>query len=177
MNARIRAGWLYAGILLVAACDSGEAGPVVQGAPKGGVTPYPGAPQGVELVTGQSIFVPAYSEVYARGGNRLQLTTSLAIHNTDPSGVLVVESVRHHDTDGELVKDYVEQPIQLAPLATKVFLVEPTASGGGFGANFIVEWASEEAILEPVVEAVMVGSMGTQGFTLLSTGRVFEQDR
>ena len=176
MKAGMCAGWLCVGILVAAACDSREAGSVETGTTQGGAKPYPGAPPGVDLVTGQSIFVPAYSEVFSQNG-KLKLTTSVAIHNTDLAGKLVVESVRHYDTDGVLVKDYVEEPFQLAPLATKVFLVERPASGGGLGANFIVEWASEEAIFEPVVEAVMVGSVGTQGFSLLSPGRVFEEQR
>ena len=48
-------------------------------------------------------------------------------------------------------------------------------TGRGLGANFIVEWASSTAIHEPVVEAVMLTSLGTHGFSLISAGRVLEK--
>ena len=143
------------------------------GAP--GITEYEGSDADLDLVSGQTIFVPAYSEIFLSGGSRLSLSPSIAIHNAASSESLVLRSVRHYDTHGKLVKEYVEQPLQLAPLATKVFLVERPGEGAGAGANFIVEWAAHKAIYEPVIEAVMVGSAGTHGFSLISPGRVMKQ--
>lgn len=166
---------MLAGLLILASCDpKGVEETVPSGAP--GVSLYAGSDQDLDLVTGQTIFVPAYSEIVFPRESRLLLSTSLAIHNAALSEPLVVQSARHYDTDGNLVKEYVDQPLQLAPLATKVFVAERPSEGTGAGANFIVEWAAQKAIYEPVVEAVMVGSAGTHGYSLISPGRVMKQD-
>ena len=128
----------------------------------------------LDLVKGQSIFVPAYSEILF-GQRTLSFSLSLAIHNADMSGSLTIKSARHYDTDGVLIREYAENPVQLPPLATKVFSVEVPESGRGLGANFIVEWASATVIHEPVVEAVMLTSLGTHGFSVISPGRVLRE--
>ena len=140
-----------------------------------GVSEYVRPDTDLALVTGQTIFVPAYSEIRRGPESRLSLSLSLAIHNTSLSEPLVVQSVRHYETNGNLIKEYVEQSLRLDPLATMVFEVEGQGQGAGAGGNFIVEWAAEKAIYEPVVEAVMVGSIGTHGFSLISPGRVMKR--
>jgi hypothetical protein len=42
---------------------------------------------------------------------------------------------------------------------------------GGTGANFIVEWASPSTVAEPVIEAVMIGTIGTTSYSFVSQGR------
>ena len=42
---------------------------------------------------------------------------------------------------------------------------------GGTGANFVVDWAATGEIAEPVVEALMVGSVGTGHYAFISQGR------
>ena len=42
---------------------------------------------------------------------------------------------------------------------------------GGTGANFIVDWAASGEIAEPVVEALMVGSIGAGHYAFISQGR------
>lgn len=165
---------VLAGLLTLASCDPrGVEERVPSGAP--GVSEYAGSDADLDLVTGQTIFVPAYSEILLSRERTRLLSTSLAIHNAAPSEPLVVQSVRHYDTDGNLVKEYVERPLQLAPFATKVFVVERPSEGTGAGANFVVEWAAQKAIFEPVVEAVMLGSSGNRGYSLVSPGRVMKQ--
>jgi len=130
----------------------------------------------LRIVTGQMIYVPAYSEVLlGNDGRTHELVVTLAIHNTDLDTPIIVNSVRYHDTEGNLVRSYVDEPIEVAPLATTGFLVQARDSVQGWGANFIVEWGAEEAVYEPVVEAIMVSRSGTQGFSLLSLGRVISQ--
>ena len=41
---------------------------------------------------------------------------------------------------------------------------------GGLGANFLVEWVAEQPVYGPVVEAVMIGTAGTQAISFVSTG-------
>ena len=137
--------------------------------------PPPVSIEDLEIVTGQVIYVPAYSEVFYNDRNTLNLTITLAIHNTDLEHPIIIKSVRYYDTNGNLVEEYIDQPRQLAPLATTSIVVAGDDSRGGVGANFIVEWVAETGVYEPVVEAIMINTSGQQGISLLSPGRVISQ--
>ncbi len=130
----------------------------------------------LRIVTGQMLYVPAYSEVLL-GGRDLthELVVTLAVHNTDLDSPIILQSVRYYDTNGDLVRDYVNEPIEVSSLATTGFLVEAQDTSGGWGSNFIVEWVAEEPVSEPIVEAVMVSRSGTQGISMISLGRVISQ--
>lgn len=157
-----------------AACSSGsqEAQPPVA-APDVGVNV---ALEDLILTTGQVVFVPAYSEVfYLDRTKTLNLTITLAVHNTDLQHPIIIKSVRYYDTHGNLVEEYVDTPTQLAPMETMGIVLDQKDDRGGFGANFIVEWAAETQVYEPVIEAVMINTTGSQGLSLLSAGRVISQ--
>ena len=130
----------------------------------------------LRIVTGQTLYVPAYSEVLL-GGRDLthELVVTLAVHNTDLDAPIILQSVRYYDTNGDLVRNYVEDPIEVSALATTGLLVEARDTTGGWGSNFIVEWVAEEPVSEPIVEAVMVSTGGTQGISMISLGRVISQ--
>lgn len=130
----------------------------------------------LQIVAGQTIFVPAYAEIFHDDGNRtIDLTVTLAIHNTDATHPIIIQSVRYYDTEGNLVREYVEEPVLLNPLGTAGFVVGADDKRGGFGANFLVEWVAEELVHEPVVEAVMVNTTNQQGLSLTSAGRIVSQ--
>lgn len=127
----------------------------------------------LRIVVGQTLYVPAYSEVLLGGrGLTHELVVTLAIHNTDFDSPIIIQSVRYYDTDGELVREYIEDPLEVVPLATTGFLVEARDTIGGWGSNFIVEWVAEEPVHEPIIESIMVSTGGTQGISLISPGRV-----
>ena len=120
----------------------------------------------------QTIYVPAYSHIYYYSRNhRIYLAITLSIRNTDLKHPILVMSVRYYDTPGQLIREYLDRPKQLAPLESIDFVVEERDTSGGAGANFIVEWMAEERVNDPVVEAVMISS-GTQGISFVSPGRV-----
>lgn len=129
----------------------------------------------LEIVTGQTIYVPAYSEVYFRRDRTLDLAITLSIRNTDLKHPIVLTSVRYYDTHGQLVREYLTEPIQLGPMASTDFFVEEQDDSGGTGANFIVEWVAEEPVFEPVVEAIMLTTVTNQGISFISPGRVISQ--
>jgi hypothetical protein len=129
----------------------------------------------LNIVKGQRVFVPAYAEIfYGSAEDTLPLTTTLAIHNSDLTRAIVVSSVRYYNTEGKLVREYVETPIELAAMATHAIVIEPR-EGSGWGANFIVEWAALEAVYEPIIEAVMISRQGTEGVSFISPGRVIDE--
>lgn len=132
----------------------------------------------LQIVTGQRVYVPAYSQVLlSPDGSALELAVTLAIHNTDSEHPLIIREVSYYNTEGELVRNYISEPVQLPPLATTGFVVASEDQSGGWGANFMVEWGAEQPVYEPVIEAVMVSTRGTQGVSLISPGRVLSQTR
>jgi hypothetical protein len=127
-------------------------------------------PDDIKPVRAESVYVPVYSHVYFGQGRPCQLEATLSIRNTDPQRMLFIRSLRYYDTDGKLVKTPVDHLIQLGPFQTFEYVVPQRDSSGGSGANFIVDWQATEAINPPLIEAVMVGSAGTQGVSFLTRG-------
>ena len=122
------------------------------------------------VVASQMLYVPVYSHIYAKGGKPFLLEATLSVRNTDPNEDITIASARYYDTNGNLIKDYLEKPILLKPLATAEFLVAQTDIEGGSGANFIVEWVSDTKVNQPVIEAVMIGIEGQTSISFVRTG-------
>jgi hypothetical protein len=129
----------------------------------------------LDIATGQTIYVPAYSEIYYAADRTLGLAITLSVHNTDLNNPIVLTSVRYYDANGQLAKEFLSEPKRLDPLVATDFFIEQHDTSGGVGANFIVEWVAEQAVYEPVVEAVMIGTISSQGISFVSPGRVITQ--
>jgi len=127
------------------------------------------------VVAGQIIYVPVYSHIYAKGGKPFLLEATLSIRNSDPKEDITIGSVRYYDTNGKLIRDYLENPMLLKPMATAEFLVAQKEIEGGSGANFIVEWISDTKVNKPVIEAVMIGIEGQTSISFVRTGIAIEQ--
>lgn len=144
-------------------------------------TPYPKTvtlDKNFKIATGQIIYVPVYSHIYHHNRREIfNLAVTLSIRNTDLTNSLIVTSVRYYDSDGKLVKQYLERPIQLDALASYDFFVNRNDNSGGLGANFIVEWVAQTKISEPIVEAVMIGTDYQQGISFISPGRVIKSQK
>ncbi|CUS06159.1 conserved exported protein of unknown function [Candidatus Promineifilum breve] len=163
---------LMAAVLLAACATDPTGNP---NTPAAAAADTPVVMQDLDIVSGQTIYVPAYSEVPFTGGGRvIDMTVTLAVHNTDPDSAIILNSVRYYGADGQLVREHLDAPRQLGPLASAEFVVE-AERGRGVGTNFIVEWVAEEAVYEPVVEALMLNATGNQGVSFISVGRVVSQ--
>jgi len=129
-------------------------------------------------VTGQTIYIPSYANVIS-GPPVLMvvpLRANLIIHNTDPSHAITIEKIDHYDTDGKLVYKYLEKPVILKPLAaTRVVVKEPKRGSEGVGANFIVQWHADQPVNTPLIDCLMLGTLGNQGFSFTSQGKVIQQ--
>ena len=129
------------------------------------------------LVKGQVVYVPTYSNIFFDDTEKTwDLAVTVSIRNTDASNPIIVNSARFYDTNGNLVTDYVTEPLELAPLGTVNLVLERTDARGGVGANFVVDWAAETEALEPVIESVMISTAGTQGLGFTSPGKVISGD-
>ena len=139
-----------------------------------------GAEQGPEMIIMgeevqlQAVYVPVYSHVYSDGGRPFLVETTLSVRNTDPGESIFLSSVRYFDTKGELVKDYLPGPLKLAPLESTEFLVEQSDVTGGSGANFVVVWAADTPVNEPMIEAVMIGFHGSNSISMIRAGTPIE---
>ena len=125
---------------------------------------------------GELIYVPAYSHIYYQDQERvINLNVTLSIRNTDGKHPIQLDAVHYYDSAGQFIRNYLEQPIRLNPMASTAFVVDEADSAGGVGANFIVAWSSEQQTTAPVVEAVMISTASMQGISFVSVGRVIER--
>jgi len=127
----------------------------------------------IELSDGQTKYVPAYSHIYS--GNRERpflLTVTLSIRNIDPKHQIKITKVDYYETQGKLLKKYLDKPATLNPLESIRYVIPERDKTGGSGANFIVEWKSDKLVNPPVVESIMIGTQTQQGISFTSRGRV-----
>ncbi|MBD2665141.1 hypothetical protein B6N60_04623 [Richelia sinica FACHB-800] len=129
----------------------------------------------IKIKIGQTVYVPIYAHIYYENQQKVfNLTSTLSIRNTDFINSIIITAVNYYDSAGKLMQEYLAQPMQLGPMASTEFVVNRNDIGGGAGANFIVEWAAEKEVSDPVIEAVMIGTQSTQGISFISTGRVIK---
>ena len=120
----------------------------------------------------RTVYVAAYSTLRLGGGKgKVDLATTLSIHNTSDERPLNLLRVDYFDTAGNLVHSYLPKPIAIRPFGTVEAFVAAENTRGGTGANFIVEWSANGLITDPLIEAVMVGALGAQGFSFASRGK------
>ncbi len=131
-----------------------------------------------QIAMGQTIYVPIYSHIYHGDQQKiLDLSATLSIRNTDLNKPIIITSVRYYDSNGKLVKQYLEQPIQLDALGSTDFFIDRTDTSGGLGANFIVEWVAQTEVSEPIAEAVMIATEFQQGVSFVSPGKVIKSQK
>jgi len=118
----------------------------------------------------EEVYVAIYSDIYHRNrDSKVLLTATLSIRNTSRTEKLYIKQVDYFDSTGNLVRDYLKEPIYLDPLETIDYVIDEEDETGGSGANFMILWGSEKPI-KPVFQAVMVGGIGSQGITFTTEG-------
>ena len=119
-----------------------------------------------------AFYVPVYSSVsMSQGKLRADFSVTLSIHNASETRPLVLRRIAYFDTGGKMVESYLKTPVALKPFSTVEVFVPTTDVRGGTGANFVVDWASTGEIAEPVVEALMVGGVGSGHYAFVTQGR------
>ena len=128
-----------------------------------------------EPLAGGTFYVPTYSHIYIEGGQPFLLESTLSIRNTNPARAITITSARYLDTDGNVVEEFLKQPVRLGPMATTEFLVTQSDTRGGSGANFLVDWIAEEPVAKPVIETVMAGVSGEHSVALVRAGWIIRR--
>lgn len=128
-----------------------------------------------ELSKGQTVYVSVYSHIYSGlKGRPFDLAATLSLRNTDPQHSIAIVTVKFYDSDGNLVKNYLDAPLPLKPLESTRYILKEAEVGGGSGANFIVQWKAQTAVNPPIIESVMVGTKSGQGISFVSPGQVIQ---
>jgi len=128
------------------------------------------------LSGGQTVYVPIYSHIYSGlKGRPFSLAATLSIRNTDPKHSITLVSVKFYDSDGKLVKAYLDKPAELKAMASTRYILTEADTSGGSGANFLVKWKSKTKVNPPLIEGVMIGTRSGQGISFVSRGQVINE--
>lgn len=128
-----------------------------------------------ELSAGQVVYAPLYSHIYSGDRERpLLLAATLSIRNTDPIHPITIVSVNYHDSEGKLLKHYLDSPVTLKAVQTTRYVVKQSDKAGGSGANFYVTWKAEVPVNPPIIESIMIGTQNQLGISFTSRGQVIE---
>ena len=125
-----------------------------------------------ESAFGEVLFVPVYSSIYHQSDRTFDLTATLSIHNADIISNITITKIDYYNTDGEIVRRFVENEIEINPLQSKQIIIKETDLSGGTAAKFIVQWISKIQIQKPVVEAVMISTSAQQGISFKTESKV-----
>ncbi|WP_405414240.1 DUF3124 domain-containing protein [Maribacter sp. Asnod1-A12] len=118
----------------------------------------------------RQVYVPIYSDIYNQTrDSRTLLTATLSIRNTSLKDSLFVSKIDYYNTEGDLVRSYIDSPIYLTPMESIDYVIEQQDTSGGSGANFLIDWYSKKR-LNPLFQAVMVGGLGAQAFSFTTEG-------
>ncbi|RDD30889.1 hypothetical protein CR161_09355 [Prosthecochloris sp. ZM] len=124
------------------------------------------------LSKGEVLYAPAYSHIYSINGDRLfQLTVTLSIRNIDMKHGITIVAVDYYDSQGKLLKHYIQQEVELDPLKSLRFVVPQLDKTGGSGASFIVKWQADRFVNSPIVESIMIGTQSQQGVSFVSRAK------
>jgi Protein of unknown function (DUF3124) len=136
----------------------------------------PGHAEGEKrLSSGQTVYVPAYQSIaISKKPRRLPLTTTLSIRNTDPERQITIVSVKYFAANGYLIKNLLEKPETMDPLAVMSFVPEePKEKREEAETSFVVIWkAVGKEVSWPIIQAVMIGAAGQQGISFVCDGQV-----
>ena len=135
------------------------------------------AAENIKRSSGQTVYVSIYSHIYSGVKARpFDLAAILSIRNVDTKHSLTLTDVTYYDTDGNLLKEYLTEPVRLKALASTRYIISEGDKTGGSGANFLVRWQSENKMNPPIIESVMIGTRSGQGISFVSRGQVIKEE-
>jgi hypothetical protein len=116
-------------------------------------------------------YVPVYSTLYL-GDHEVQagMAVTLSVRNTSPDHELVVHRIEYYDTAGQVTRRLADRPHTIPAMATAEFLIDRDDPVGGPGANYLVAWSVPEGGMAPLIEAVIVGRLGSTSISLVGRG-------
>lgn len=126
------------------------------------------------LMSGSS-YLSVYSQIYSETEHLTHdLTATVSLRNTSSKDTVYILKADYFNTEGDYIRPYITQPIFLKPLETLAIVIEEKDQEGGTGANFIFDWRFKKNTSEPLFEAVMISTSGSQGLSFTTQGRRIE---
>jgi hypothetical protein len=142
------------------------------------LNPVVGSAEDIQLSARQTVYVPIYSHIYSGTKARpFDLVAILSIRNTNLKSSITLVSVKYYNSAGKMVKEYLDEHVNLNALASTRYIIAEDDKAGGSGANFIVSWKSDKPVNPPIIEGVMIGTHSGQGISFVSRGQVITDDR
>lgn len=125
------------------------------------------------LAVKHTTYVPIYSSLHVADHSQpIDLGATVSLRNVSDRVPVILTGVDYYDSDGVLVRSFMEQPAELGPLMSAEFFIARLDRSGGSGANFLIHWGLREPGPDLVAEAVMHGRDGAAGISFVSEGRL-----
>jgi len=116
-------------------------------------------------------YLPVYAQIYEMTEERkVDLAATISIRNTDTKDTVYLNKIDYYNTEGHLIRKYIDAPVYLKPAETIEIIIKSEDNEGGTGANFIFEWFASKKNSKPLFEAVMISTSGQQGISFSSRG-------
>ena len=123
------------------------------------------------LETGKS-YLSIYSQIYSLSQHKkYNLTAMVSLRNTSETDTIYLLKADYYDTHGKLIKPYIERPVYLLPMETLDIVINEADVSGGTGSNFILDWKTPKNCSEPIFEAVMSSTVGSQGLSFTTQAK------
>ncbi|MDJ0849320.1 MAG: DUF3124 domain-containing protein [Myxococcota bacterium] len=124
------------------------------------------------LSSGQTVYVPVYSQVlFGDRSGSILVRASVFVRNTDPNHAITVVSSEYRDSKGKLLKNFVAEPVRVAPLATVHFDIAESDTSGRTAPSMLVRWTADRPVNEPAMHALMISAFEGQGISFLTEGQ------
>jgi hypothetical protein len=124
-----------------------------------------------DSLTSGSTYLSVYSQIYGMTEHRTyDLTATISMRNTNRSDSVFLLKAEYFNTEGELIRTYIEKPVFLAPMETIEIVIDEVDQEGGTGANFMFDWKIQPGCNEPFFECVMISTSGQQGLSFTTQG-------
>ena len=127
----------------------------------------------IKMWKSQTVYVPIYAHVYWLGDDRITqgLSINLIIRNTDPTNSITISAWDYFESDGKLLKRFLDSSVELTPMSSTNLLIPKAENKGGLGATIIVKWEAAKPVTEPLIEAIHSGLRGTASTSFIIKGK------
>ncbi len=117
-------------------------------------------------------FLSIYSSIYMRNDQeQSDLTVTVSLHNPNRDEDVFIDKAVYYNTHGVAIRTYFDQTIFIKPMETVQIVIDGIDKEGGTGANFIFDWQKKRNSNEPLFEAVMINTYGSQGLSFVTEGK------
>lgn len=125
-----------------------------------------------EMNINESVYVPAYSDLYYESQEKKTFfTVILSLRNISFTDTLYFTHIDYYSSHGKLLRKYIDKVLVLRPMESMEYIVEESEKEGGTGANFVVRYSAKAGLKNhPFIESIMMGNLDNYRFAFTSPG-------